>query len=135
MLALSVQTVGYTSAFARTSTIKAVAEGVAPDFADKPWTCVAPLHCSSARAAAPDEGRFPRARDFNPPRRALTWTVCARARVQVVGDLGRRRPQGVRARPLSPAHRAARPSAALDPTALPPDDRPPARALAASRSS
>jgi hypothetical protein len=35
---LSVQSVGYTQAFARTSTIKAVAEGVAPDFSEKPWT-------------------------------------------------------------------------------------------------
>jgi hypothetical protein len=38
MLALASANVGYTSAFARTTTIKAVAEGVAPDFSDKPWT-------------------------------------------------------------------------------------------------
>jgi len=38
MLALASANVGYASAFARTTTIKAVAEGVAPDFSDKPWT-------------------------------------------------------------------------------------------------
>merc|ERR1719353_1511230 len=34
MLSLSVQSFAYTSAFARTSTIKAVAEGVAPEISD-----------------------------------------------------------------------------------------------------
>ena len=38
MLALSTQSLGYSSAFARAGPIKAVAEGVAPDFTDKPWT-------------------------------------------------------------------------------------------------
>jgi len=38
MLALTVQSFAYNAAIARTTTIKAVAESVAPDFSEKPWT-------------------------------------------------------------------------------------------------
>jgi len=57
MLALSSASFGYNAAaFARTSTIKAVAEGVAPDFSDKPWTCVAARRLSTPQSALPVDG-------------------------------------------------------------------------------